>query len=455
MRQAWYAPWGQGLDDRAPAATRKPHSKKSPRSRRKGSGTRRISRTSARSGASAREQAAARRIEEAQRAIGNFLRATRAAQNLTQAQVATMTLKSPWKLSRAAISAIERGQNFPGMEAMLALSYVLHVDPKELVERARLSTVVPVDITGLSYDELDRRASRFFWAGEFRKAISVYDAILEKLALEPDGDQELNARRVASLEVRRATALKRAGALLAAIATVERAISLAMEFPEIQAEAYVVLAGLQGQRGHLPLAHDAAQRAIELCEGCSERIRGWAWMSKARVEFLSGNYEGARQSYREARQQAELAGDHHHLTHIDGDIGSCYLAEARLDEARQWIKRAVTSARVRSQPALEASWLVELGKVAFHQGRLVEADGHAEAALKIARPREQLLTVFRAEWLRHQVNRRKEPTRADNTRLARLRKLFVQLDQHEGIDEIQDFRRTAMRGPAVEKRKGP
>jgi len=46
----------------------------------------------------------------AQQAIGSFLRATRTAQKLTQEQVAAMTKESPWQLSRAAISAIERGQ---------------------------------------------------------------------------------------------------------------------------------------------------------------------------------------------------------------------------------------------------------------------------------------------------------------------------------------------------------
>ena len=108
-------------------------------------------------GAAQRASATAQRLESAQSAVGNFLRATRTAQNLTQAQVAEMTRESPWKLSRAAISAIERGMNFPGMEAMLALSNVLYVDPKELIERARLSTTVPVDVTDLSLEQLSRR----------------------------------------------------------------------------------------------------------------------------------------------------------------------------------------------------------------------------------------------------------------------------------------------------------
>jgi transcriptional regulator with XRE-family HTH domain len=391
-----------------------------------------------------------RRLDAAQQAIGNFLRATRAAQSLTQAQVAAMTRETPWQLSRAAISAIERGQNFPGMEAMLALSNVLYVDPKELVERARLSSVVPVDISGISYEELDRKASGYFWAGDFHRAISVYDAMLEKVALEPADDAVERARRIATLEVRRATALKRAGALLAAIATVERAISLSVEFPEIQAEAYIVLAGLQCQRGHLPLANDAARRAVDLSSEASPQARGWAWMAKARVDYLSAEYEQARQAYLEARRLAELAGDHHHLTHIDGDIGICYLGQGEIREARRWIRRAIDSARMRNQPTLEASWLIELGRIALQEGKTEEADSMAQAALQIARPREQLLSVFRAEWLRHLVGRAETPPREDRGRLVYLRKLFMQLDQHEGIDEIKEFRQTALRSMAAE-----
>lgn len=437
---------GQALVDRS-ATTRRSSRAKSVRK-----STTKTSKKAPKKAATSRNTSA-RRLESAQLAIGNFLRATRAAQNLTQAEVASMTRESPWRLSRAAISAIERGQNFPGMEAMLALANVLFVDPKELVERARLSTVVPVDLTGLSYEELDRRASRYFWAGDFRKAISVYDAMREKVALEPEGDPQERSRLVATLEVRRATALKRAGALQAAIATAERAVSLSEEFPQIQAEAYVVLAGLQCQRGHLPLAADAAQRAIDLSAAGGAHTQGWAWMARARVDYLSGRYEEARNAYLEARRRAEISGDLHHLTHIDGNIGICWLGQGRIDDARKWVERAIESARERKQPALEASWLIELGRISLEQDQAEQADGFALSALRIARPREQTLTVFRAEWLRHLVVRHVAPNKPDSARLAYLRKLFMQLDQHEGVDEIQEFRRTAMRAMSAEDGK--
>ena len=226
---------------------------------------------------SRKPEAAAEVLETAQASVGRFLRSTRESLHLTQAQVADKTRDSPWQLSRAAVSAIERGQNFPGLEAMLALSNVLHIDPKELIERARLTAVVPVDVSGLTDEDLEQCASQFFWAGDFGKALSVYDAMVHKLALEEPQQSEALAR-LATLEVRRATTLKRIGALISAIASAERAISLSTRMPAIQAEAYIVLADLQAQRGHLPLAKDAAERAVDLAAQANPQRLSWAYM---------------------------------------------------------------------------------------------------------------------------------------------------------------------------------
>jgi len=380
-------------------------------------------------------------LAAAQATVGNFLRATRERLDLTQAEVADRTRDSPWQLSRAAVSAIERGENFPGLEAMLALSNVLQIDPKELIERARLTAVVPVDISGLDDRELEDRAAQFFWAGDFTSALAVYDAMIQKLALEEHADRNALAERAAGLEVRRATALKRAGALISAIAAAERAIVLASRVLPVQAEAYVVLADLHVQRGHLPLARDAAERATELAQRSTRpKQLGWAWIVRGRVAYLGERYGEAEQAFLEARRLATQHGDTAHLTHVEGNIGMCRLAAGAVDDGRKWIERAVELAREHGQPALEASWLVELGKIALKQRRLADAERLAQAALRVARPRENQLTVFRAEWLRHRIATERRPGASDRRRLALLRGLFPQLDQHEGIDEITEFK---------------
>jgi hypothetical protein len=115
--------------------------------------------------------------------------------------------------------------------------------------------------------------------------------------------------------------------------------------------------------------------------------------------------------------------------------------------AQSSIEQAVRLAREQKQLALEASWLVESGKIALARGDAREADRLAQAALKIARPREHGLTVFRAEWLRHLVARRIRPDEPIEARVSLLRNLFRQLDDHEGVDEIVEFKNTILRAP--------
>ncbi len=372
--------------------------------------------------------------------VGTFLRSTRESLGLTQAEVADRTRNSPWQLSRAAVSAIERGQNFPGLEAMLALSNVLEIDPKELIERARLAAVVPADLEGLADDELESRASQYFWAGDFRNALAAYDTLAHRLAGNaPDESEDVVARR-ATLELRRAATLKRAGALVSAIASAERAISLSSGHPEIQAEAYMVLCGLQCLRGHLPLARDAAVRAVELAASAGPKVQARAWISHGQILYQSDECKEAREAMLTALELADAGDDAQHVSHIEGNIGLCNLALGDSDTAREWIERALETSRRRTQPTLEARWLIELAGIAFTEGALEQADHLACDALNIARPREHHVTVFRAEWLRHKVRRVIEPEEPDLRRLSQLRQLYREIEAHDGFEELHAFR---------------
>jgi hypothetical protein len=134
---------------------------------------------------------------------------------------------------------------------------------------------------------------------------------------------------------------------------------------------------------------------------------------------------------------------------VEGNIGMCWLHLGRADRARLWVERAVRLARKHSRPMLAASWLVELGRIALDEGRPIEAERHARRAIRLAKPREHWLTLFRAEWLLHLIERHSGP---DRHRLAYLKKLLRRLEWHEGDPSIREFKRLVLGiGPESER----
>jgi transcriptional regulator with XRE-family HTH domain len=277
--------------------------------------------------------------------IGLFLRATREAQNLNQEQLAALTSRRPGRVSRAMISAVERGRHLPGLEVLLTLSRVLHVSPTEVLERLELARGEPIDATGKTFEELDRQASESFWAGEPRRAAACYDAMLRQLRDEPPDDASERRRRTATTELRRGAALRRCGAPTAARGSIERAITLSDAMPEIQAQGYLVLAALLVQLGKLPLARDAAERALQITDGLNDpQLQGWGWIEMGEVLAASGRYADARDAFLQARKCVRAADDVHHAIKVEGNIGQCLHELGRHDLARRRYVRATGTA---------------------------------------------------------------------------------------------------------------
>jgi transcriptional regulator with XRE-family HTH domain len=391
----------------------------------------------------------ARRVPTPAEHIGQFLRRTRESLNLSQEQLAALTDGRPGRVSRATISAVERGRHLPGLEVLLTLSQVLHISPTEVLERLELARVAGVETARLSLDELERKASESFWAGDHRQAVACYDAMLRKLQQDaPPDDVREHTLRIARTELRRATALRRCGAAVAARSAVERAIALADGSPQIQAEAYVVLVALLDKLGCGPLARDAAERAVELAEqGGDPRVRGWAWIEKGVVLMSCGQWAEARRAFVHARQWVRKAKDKRHEIHVQGNIAGCLKELGRTKQAHRRYLEAVNLSRRYGVPSLEAVWFVELGQLALDEGDLEHAETYALAALKIAKPADHLLTCFRAEWLRHRVSLQRSPNDPDRHRVAYLRRLYARLEDHRGIPEVQEFRHAYCQPP--------
>ena len=75
----------------------------------------------------------AQAITECKRAVGSYLKEMREAAHLTQQRLAELCEGDLAGLSRQAIGAIERGEQLPGVGALVVLSRVLRFDPREVL----------------------------------------------------------------------------------------------------------------------------------------------------------------------------------------------------------------------------------------------------------------------------------------------------------------------------------
>lgn len=369
------------------------------------------------------------------RAVGFLVRKARESHGLTQEQLATMTLGKPWQVSRAAISAVERGRNLPNLAALVAFRRILHLDPLEILELTEHRAPYSVEPGSDSFHRLSERAERLLGAGDARAAVAVYDVILERLPLD---DGTLRAR----LDLSRATAFLVCGALQAARSGAERVLTLASDDASLRAEAYALLAELHIRMGHLPLAENMAARAVELASACDARVQTLAFSAEAMCLLQGERFGDAISAFARARDRAREAREHFHLGHATGSMGLCCSRLGQRRQARRLFEDALALARKHAQPPLEARWLVELGYLALEEDRPTEADRFAAAALAIAKPSGHASMVLRAEWLRHLVFKLKNPEREDRHRLGQIRKLLARIPPGDRDHLIQDVERS-------------
>ncbi len=376
--------------------------------------------------------------------VGAIFRTARESQRLSQEQVAELTNGRSGQISRTAISDIERGKCLPGLEAFVSLSRALKIEPAEVLERVDLASAVPVDLTDLPLEDLLKRGEEFLWAGDYRKALSVYDAMLDRLVLCPPENEDERRRWHSRLEVNRAVALRRCSAVKAAQAAAQRAVELSGGMPELQAEAYMVFASVLSHEGHLTLAGVASDQAIALSAETNATLKGRAWSQRGNVLFRMGRHREAREAFLKSAKLLRQTDRYHDQIKVEGNLGACSLELGQRSQAGERFKKAIELARKFQAPAAEAFWLIELGRTALDDGKLDEADAYGQASLRIAKPADQFLTIFRAEWLLHLVVKARDPKATDRNRLAYLRKLYVRVQEHQGLSVIKEFETTVL-----------
>lgn len=343
------------------------------------------------------------RLERRQR-VGELLRNARETQQLSQFQVATLT---DGQLSRTSLSDIERGHTLPGLETLVVLTRVLHVDPLEVLEQIDLGSVASCDPT--------------------------------RPVLEP--------RQRVRMEIDRAVALHHDGALKTSMTSIKQAAQLATDFPEALAECYTILASWYARDGFTGLARIVIEQAIELAAQESSTLAGEAWNQKGHILFQDGAFGVAREAFLHARKFLLKTNDPYSIAEVEIALGTCLYRLKRFDPSRRRFQKAIVLARKSGDRVNETMALIYLGEVALIEGKLVEADLRAFTALRMAQRSGRVLGIFLAEWLRYRIEGQNDGAHSNRQRAAFLRKTYPRVQQHLTLETIRLFRQEIFREP--------
>jgi transcriptional regulator with XRE-family HTH domain len=363
--------------------------------------------------------------ESARCAVGRFLRSRREALGLSQEQIAALSGDTPWKLTRAGISSIERGNNFPGLEALLVYLSIVDVLPAEVLEVARNAGAATGD-DGLA------KAHRAVTARRFPEAQSIYRSLLHAGRGAP-------ARRRAHLHLRLSSALEGCCSPLGAE---EAALAAARtgDLPEIRVEAWVRHSGLRLSRGLTGSALDSASRALRISGDTAAPVRASALLAHGRALLQAGAPERSRTSLLAARK---IFREHRYRwgkNEATGEIGRCLARMGRIRDARRWVRAVIRSARRHRLVDQEGHWLVELARICLDDGEKEEAGALALACMRLGRIHSRPLLSFRAGWIRYLISREGNSGGEDRRVLALLSRLYPHLEGKRHVRELREFR---------------
>ncbi len=364
--------------------------------------------------------------------------------HLSIEQLAARAAGEPYRISPSAISYIEQGRNLPTLETLMFYERTLFVEPAEVLEYLRSAPVISSDLAGLSFEGLYEKAAEAIRGGDHLDALRYLDGARQRLIDDPSRDAKKRRRLQVSLALIRASALKRAGAVLRARSSMEHAVEISDGFPDLQSQAYAALAELDSTLGYPRLAGDAARRAVDLSSACPAISRALALDAEGKVLDERRSFDEARKRYREVY---ELLGEQDPQQCIAaGNIGYCWLRLHKTREASAWIREALDKARAHRFPRAESFWLIGMARVALEEGRLEQGERFAEAALRVARGHDDWLLIFKGEWLLHKLALASRRDGPDAARMGRLRKLLPSVHQYRTDDDVKEFLRTLRGG---------
>ena len=152
------------------------------------------------------------------------------------------------------------------------------------------------------------------------------------------------------------------------------------------ADSVRLLADRQGYEGHYEQAIETYRRALGVLEGLGEHEKTGAILNNMAIDFANeGKLDQAEQLYRQARTHFEAAGDRANVATALVNTGDIRFLRGDLPAAERLYQQTLTI-KLSLEPAGSGYPLFRLADLELTQGRIEEAEQHAQQAIANVRP---------------------------------------------------------------------
>ncbi len=324
--------------------------------------------------------------EKGNRRFGTYLRQIREDRSLTLDQIEESALAYRVQISKAYLSRCENGITKPNLERLSVLSKIYSTDLGLLIERheteKELEQTPPIDLTGLSFDEIHAAGKEQVLHGQLKAAFMTFSAAHDLAVLE--GGE--------SAAVRRAEARLALSYVLSEMERYELACQEAgevmrmKEIPELSVNrALIQIATCHYRLRRLHLAQ-------MLIEGLERRVDSLPEKQVADVFHLSAVLATEFGRHRDAIQKARKAASlYRSRRYHPGEArsleiaGASYLSLGELERAVDYCERGLKIARRYEYRRLQAELACTLARAYARAGSRTKARAVLHEAMEIAR----------------------------------------------------------------------
>ncbi|MEW5807734.1 MAG: tetratricopeptide repeat protein [Acidobacteriota bacterium] len=229
--------------------------------------------------------------------LGSYLRKLRAQRRLSLTKVEELSLSFKDPIKPSYLSKIETGKFVPALPKLVTLSKIYGVKIQSLIERLDLEEdAAPVDLTGITYEELKQKGLEELRHGNFKKALSFFEASLDLSMLS-------RKEKTAESELSIAVMLRNMGKLELAKLKIEEILLKYYQNKDITARAYLEYSYIFRSLGHFPLSLSTIKEAENLSNILDNpELNAYIFHLKANIHSELNEVEDAIKEYEKAEK---------------------------------------------------------------------------------------------------------------------------------------------------------